>query len=70
MLSLASYMTRLYKIKWFFDIQHVQDLEDILFVDFKSEKNYFIIEKILYSPYDILRGLEQLDFIITKKNDD
>lgn len=70
MFGFQSYTDKLYKIKWYCLPSDLLKIETTLYVQFKQENNYFLIEKIHYSPLDILFGLEQFNFELTKNGDD
>ena len=67
MFGLNKYVHMLYKIQWKFKPEQQKDLEDLLFVTFKqNEKGYFMIESVSYTYIDILTGLEEVDFVLSK----
>ena len=70
MFGLQKYLDKLYQIKWYFNETDLKDLESMLFVKFKSENDYFLLDTILYTYVDILLGLEELEFEFSKKNND
>ena len=73
MLGLLKYTNKLFDIKWIFSENDKSELEDLLYVEFNEkhpQNNYFCIKNIHYTYIDILLGLEELDFILTKKGDD
>lgn len=70
MFGLQKYAQKLYDIKWKFDETKLDDIEHMLYVKFKKENDYFMLETILYTYVDILLGLEDCDFDFIKQNDD
>ena len=70
MFALNQYLQKLYQVKWKFDSDMKNDLEDLLFVTFKNEEEYFKLESIKYTVVDLLMGLEDLDFKLTKNKND
>ena len=70
MFGLQKYVNKLFEVKWEFDESKKQDIEQILYVKFKRENDYFVLETILYTYVDILLGLEDVDFQFNKKNND
>ena len=67
MFALNSYLDKLYQIQWKFNIEKLEELEELLFVEFKqNDKGYFVIKTIHYSAIDILQGLEEIDFVLSK----
>ena len=70
MFGFQKYLDKLFQIKWYCLPCDLLKLEKQLYVEFKSENNYFLIETIHYSCIDILIGLETIDFELIKKGDD
>lgn len=66
MFALNNYLEKLYQVKWKFDTDIKNDLEDLLFVTFKTDGDYFKLDTIKYTVVDLLLGLEELDFQLTK----
>ena len=67
MFALNSYLDKLYQIQWKFNIEKLRELEELLFVEFQqNDKGYFVIKTIHYSAIDILQGLEDIDFVLSK----
>ena len=67
MFALNKYLNKLYEIKWKFNPDMLKDYEDLLFVTFEQkQEGYFVIQSILYTYVDILQGLEELNFVISK----
>ena len=66
MFALNNYLDKLYKVKWKFNKDMKNDLEDLLFVTFKTDGDYFTLDTIKYTVVDLLLGLEELDFKLTK----
>ena len=57
MFGFQKYLDQIYQIKWYFDAKDLEDIEHMLYVKFKSETDYFLIDRILYTYVDILLGL-------------
>lgn len=70
MFGLHKYVDRLFKIQWYFDPKQQQTLEDTLFITFKQQNDYFLIESIHYTFIDILLALERMDFELIKQSND
>jgi hypothetical protein len=70
MFGLHKYLDKLFKIKWYFEKKDQPILEEILLVEFKENDDNFLVEKVHYTYVDILLGLEEFDFTITKKDED
>ena len=70
MFGLQKYLDQIYQIKWYFNESDLKDIESILFVKFKSENDYFLLDTILYTYVDILLGLEEMEFEFSKQNND
>ena len=66
MFGLNKYVTKLHNIKWKFNPDLQKDYEDLLFVTFEEKQGYFFIQSILYTYVDILQGMEELNFVISK----
>ena len=66
MFALNKYLEKLYQVKWKFDTDMKDDLEDLLFVTFKTDGEYFKLDEIKYTVVDLLVGLEELDFELCK----
>ena len=69
MFGLQKYITKLNEIEWHFADEMKDTLQDIFLVEFEKNENYFTLTKVLYTYVDILEGLEDLDFTLTKKGD-
>ena len=70
MFGLNKYTEKLFEVEWKFDKKKLNDLENLLFVEFQQNDNgNFIIKNILFSYFDILSGLEELDFNFSKTKD-
>ena len=72
MIGFGKYLEKLYEVKWQFDPTLLNELEGLLCVRFTkdSEDKYYVIKEVLYTYVDILLGLEDLDFVFTKENED
>ena len=70
MLSLSNYLIKIPQIKFFFDEKYKRTIEEMAHVEFKSENDYYKIVKVKYSAFDILLALEDMDFVVNKKNED
>ena len=68
--GLNKYLDKLYLIKWIMNEEQSKKLENLMFVKFIKENDYFLIKDIHYTYVDILLALEGLDFEIIKKNDE
>ena len=67
MFGLNKYTEKIFEVEWKFNKKKINDLENLLFVEFKKNENgNFIIKNILFSYFDILSGLEELNFIFSK----
>ena len=71
MFALNKYMNKLYKVKWEFDPSKKSELEELLVVEFEQDgdSKYFKIKTVEYTYFDILIGLENLDWVFTKEKD-
>ena len=70
MFGLQKYLDKLYSIQWNFNKNNLHDIEQILYVKFKPENDYFLLDEILYTYVDILLGLEDIEFEFLKKGND
>ena len=70
MFGFQKYLDKLYKIKWKINPDDLSNIQEILLVQFKKLQNYYMIDEIGYSYLDILIGLEDIDFNMTKKDDE
>ena len=70
MFGFQKYLDKLFTIQWHFNKDKLHDIERILYVKFKQENDYFLLEEILYTYVDILLGLEEMEFEFLKKNND
>ena len=72
MIGFGKYLEKLYEVRWDFDPSLKNEIEGMLCVRFKkdNENKYFVIENVLYTYVDILLGLEDLNFVFTKENED
>lgn len=70
MFGFQKYLDKLFQIQWHFNKDKLNDIEQILYVKFKQENDYFVLDEILYTYIDILLGLEDIDFEFLKKNND
>ena len=71
MFGLNKYIDKIYEIQWKFDIQQQKKFEELFYVKFQqNEKGNFQISEIDYSYVDILIGLEEINFIFTKYNNE
>ena len=70
MFQLSKYANKIFEIKWSFDKSAKEDLEALLFVEFKRDTNYYVISDVKYTYFDVLIGLEELNFTLEKNNDD
>ena len=68
MLQLYSYLDKITEIQWYFNESDLNDLESLLFVKFEKENDYYTIKEIKYTYIDILCGIEDMSFELTKKN--
>ena len=69
MFGIEKYRKKIHEIKWYIKDGDVNDIQDLLFVEFKRVDNdYYLIEKIHFTYVDILCGMEELEFDITKRN--
>lgn len=66
MFGLQSYIEKIYDIQWYFkDIDKIQ-LQQYLNVSFKKENDYYVVDDIIYSPFDIVNALNDIDFTFIK----
>lgn len=70
MLGLHKYLTKIYDIKWLIPDKDVESLGQLLYVTFRKENSFYLIENIHYTYVDILLGLEGVDFKMLKEGDD
>ena len=70
MLGFNKYLNKLYELKWEFNEDDKNILEEILLVEFDKKNNIYIIKNVIYTYIDILLGLEELDFTLTKSGED
>ena len=70
MFGFQKYLEKLYNLKLYFDASVLSSLEELFCVKFKQENDYYLISEVYYSYIDILLGLEKLDFIMNKKDDE
>lgn len=70
MFGFQKYITMLHKLKWEFPEKDKRELEEIFYVKFKKDGNYFVIEQVLYTYIDILIALEEMNFEMTKNNNE
>ena len=70
MFGFQKYLDQLYQIKWYFNESDLEDIEHMLYVKFKSENDYYLLDTILYTYIDILLGLEEMEFQFSKQTDD
>lgn len=69
MFGTEKYRKRIHEIKWYINDGDINDIQDLLFVEFKRVNNeYYLIDKIHFTYVDILCGMEELEFDITKRN--
>lgn len=68
MFALNSYLDKLYQVKWKFDDDMKEDLEDLLYVSFEKIDPYYKLESIRYTVVDLLLGLQTLNFNLTKNS--
>ena len=67
MFGLNKYTEKLFEVEWKFNKNKLNDIENLLFVEFKeNEDGSFMIQNVLFSYFDILSGLEEFDFIFSK----
>ena len=69
MFGLQKYITKLNEIEWYFPIDMKETVEEILMVEFEANEDYFTLTKVLYTYFDILEGLEEMDFTLKKIGD-
>ena len=69
MFSLMSYTDKVYEIKWYIDDKLVDELEQLMYVKFKKENEYYLLEEVFYTYSDILTGLINFNFVFVKKAD-
>ena len=70
MFALHKYINKICEIKWLFDESSKADLEALLFVEFEHKTNHYIISNFKYTYFDLLIGLEELNFTLEKNNDE
>lgn len=70
MFGFQKYITMLHKLKWEFPEQDKTELEQLFYVKFKKDENYFVIEQVLYTYIDILIALENMNFEMKKNADE
>ena len=70
MFGFQKYLDQIYQIKWYFDAKDIEDIEHMLYVKFKSENDYYLLDTIHYTYIDILLGLEEMEFQFSKQTDD
>lgn len=70
MFGFQKYLDKLHNLKWQFESSEMSKLEELLYVKFEQQNDYFLIKEIYYSYVDILLGLEQVDFVMSKKGDE
>ena len=66
MFGLNKYINQLSDLKWEFEDKNKQLFEDLFLVKFEKKDKYYYIKTIEYTYVDILTGLEELDFTLTK----
>ena len=70
MFGVQKYFNMLIDTKWYFDKNQKNDIEDLLYVDFKEKDDYFVLERIRYTVMDILLALEDMDIEVKKVGDE
>ena len=70
MFGFQKYLDQIYQIKWYFNASDLTDIEQLLYVTFKSQNDYYLLDRIHYTYIDILLGLEEMEFEFTKQTDD
>ena len=69
MFGLNRYVDKLFEIKWKFDSEKRELYEDLFFVEFEDTGDgYFKLKTVVYTYMDILSGLEEVDFVLSKNN--
>ena len=66
MFGVQKYFNMLVNSKWYFDESKKNDIEDLLYVDFKKVDDHFVLERIRYTVMDILLAIEEMDVVIKK----
>ena len=69
MFTLHQHFEKLYKIQWYFPLEKKEEMEKRLYVVFKQENDYFLLQEVLYAYMDIVTGMDGIDFICEKKGD-
>ena len=70
MFALAKYRDRLFEMKWIFAESRQTEMEEVLQVEFAQDGEYFKITAVDYTYFDVLAGLEELDFALVKRGDE
>ena len=70
MLSLTNYLSKIGDIRWYMTDTQSEEFSKMCHVNFTKKKDYFVITRIRYSPYDILLAIEDVDFALEKRNED
>ena len=68
MLQLHTYINKINEIQWYFNDDNLKYIEDLLFVKFEKQNDYYTIKKIEYTYIDILCALKDMDFELSKIN--
>ena len=69
MFTLHQQFEKLYKIRWYFPLEKKEEMEKRLYVVFKTENDYFLLQEVLYAYMDIVTGMDGIDFICEKLGD-
>ena len=69
MFAFHQHFEKLYQIKWYFPDDQKEVMEKKLYVVFKKENDYFLLQEVLYAYMDIVTGMEGVDFSCEKIGD-
>ena len=70
MFSFHKYTNHVYDVKWYFDDDQKEVLEDKLQCLFRKINDYYCISYIPYTFLDVFEGLGDVDFIMKKYNNE
>ena len=69
MFTLHQQFEKLYTIQWYFPENKKEEMEQKLYVVFKQENDYFLLQEVLYAYLDIVTGMDGVDFTAEKIGD-
>ena len=59
----------MFELEWVFDEAKQNYMEELLQAEFENNGDYFKIKAVHYTYFDVLLGLEDLDFVLSKRGD-